>query len=156
MPAQALAGHTFVVIGSGTDPDGTVTNLTLLFGTNVLASAPGSSAQASFSSDFPDNVTFTAVATDDEGAQGATTVTVTITTLPVRTLDAIGFQTNRAFKLLMLGVAGTNYQVWATTNLAVTDWIILGTMESTNGIWRFFDTTATNSPQRFYRAKQLP
>ena len=128
----------------------------MLLGTNILASVTGNSAQVNFSADFPGNLTFTAVATDNEGAQGATNATVTITTLPVRTLDAIGFQTNRAFKLLMLGVAGTNYQVWATTNLAVTDWIILGTMESTNGIWRFFDTTATNSPQRFYRAKQLP
>jgi hypothetical protein len=56
----------------------------------------------------------------------------------------------------MLGDAGTNYQVWATTNLAVPNWAPLGTMENTNGIWRFFDTTATNFPQRFYRAKQLP
>jgi hypothetical protein len=56
----------------------------------------------------------------------------------------------------MLGVAGTNYQVWTTTNLAVPGWTILGTMESTNGIWRFLDTTTTNSSQRFYRARQLP
>jgi hypothetical protein len=156
VPAQSLAGHTFVVKGSGTDPDGTVTNLTLLLGTNIFVSVPGSSAQVNFSSDFPGNLTFTAVATDNEGAQGTTNATVTITTLPLLTLDAVGFQTNRAFKLCMLGVTGTNYQVWATTNLAVTDWTILGTMESTNGIWRFFDTTATNFPQRFYHAKQLP
>jgi hypothetical protein len=156
VPSQPIAGHTFAVIGSGTDPDGTVTNLTLLLGTNVLASAPGSSAQASFSSDFPGNVTFTAVATDNNGAQGTTNATVAITTLPVRTLDARGFQTSLAFKLLMLGDAGTNYQVLASTNLAGTNWTLLGTMESTNGIWRYFDTTATNFALRFYRAKQLP
>jgi hypothetical protein len=56
----------------------------------------------------------------------------------------------------MLGAAGTDYQVQASTNLAVTNWTILGTMENTNGIWRYFDTTATNSPERFYRAEQLP
>ena len=55
----------------------------------------------------------------------------------------------------MLGVAGTNYQVLASTNLALPGWTPLGTMESTNGIWRFLDTAATNSP-RFYQAKQLP
>jgi hypothetical protein len=155
VPAQSLAGHNFVVKGSGTDLDGTVTNLTLLLGTNILVSAQGSSAQVNFSSDFPGNLTFTALATDNAGAQGATNTTVTITTLPLLTLDAVGFQTNRAFKLLMLGVAGTNYQVLASTNLAVPGWTILGTMESTNGIWRFFDTAATNS-SRFYQAKQLP
>jgi hypothetical protein len=155
VPAQSLAGHTFTVKGSGTDLDGTVTNLTLLLGTNVLVSVPGSSAQANFSSDFPGNLTFTALATDNAGAQGATNTTVTITTLPLLTLDAVGFQTNRVFKLCMLGDAGTNYQVLASTNLTVPGWTILGTMESTNGIWRFLDTAATNS-SRFYRAKQLP
>ena len=156
VPAQALAGHTFAVAGSGTCLEGTVTNFALLLGTNVLLSVPGSSARVNYSSDFPGNLTFTAVAMVNTGTQGQTNATVTITTLPLLTLDAIGFQTNLGFKLLMLGDAGTNYQVLATTNLAVTDWTILGTMESTNGIWRFFDTTATNSPQRFYRAKQLP
>jgi hypothetical protein len=156
VPAQVLAGHTFAVAGSGTCLEGTVTNFALLLGTNVLLSVPGSSASVNYSSDFPGNLTFTAVAMVNTGTQGQTNATVTITTLPVRTLDAIGFQTNLAFKLLMLGDAGTNYQVWATTNLAVPNWAPLGTMENTNGIWRFFDTTATNFPQRFYRAKQLP
>jgi hypothetical protein len=156
VPSQSLAGHTFVVTGFGTEPDGTIINLTLLFGTNVIVSAPGSSAQINFSSDFPGNLTLTAVATDNDGAQGTTNATVTITTLPLRTLDATGFQTNGAFKLCMLGAAGTNYQVLASTNLAVTNWTILGTMESTNGICRYSDFTATNSPHRFYRARQLP
>ena len=81
---------------------------------------------------------------------------MTITTLPRRTPDAIGFQTNGAFKLCMLGEAGTNYQVLPSTNLAVTNWTLLGTMESTNGIWRYFDASAMNSHQRFYRVRQLP
>jgi hypothetical protein len=55
----------------------------------------------------------------------------------------------------MLGDVGINYQVLVNTNLAMPDWTLLGTMESTNGIWRFLDPTATNS-SRFYRAKQLP
>ena len=155
VPAQSLAGHTFTVKGSGTDLDGSVTNLTLLVGTNVLVSAPVSSAQVSFSSDFPGTLTFTAVATDNHGAQSATNASMAITTLPLLTLDAVGFQTSLTFKLCMLGVAGTNYQVLVSTNLAVTNWTILGTMESTNGIWRFLDPAATNSA-RFYRAKQWP
>jgi len=156
VPAQALAGHTFAVAGSATCLEGTVTNFALLLGANVLLSAPGSSGSVNYSSDFPGNLTFTAVAMVDTGAQGQTNATVTITTLPLRTLDAIGFQTNLGFKLLMLGAAGTDYDVLVSTNLAVTNWTILGTMQNTNGICRFFDTAATNSPQRFYRAEQLP
>jgi hypothetical protein len=156
VPAQVLAGHTFAVAGSGTCLEGTVTNFALMVGSNVFFSVPGSSATVNYSSDFPGNLTFTAVAMVNTGTQGQTNATVTITTLPLLTLDAIGFQTNLGFKLLMLGAAGTNYQVLVSTNLAVTNWTILGTMENTNGIWRFFDTAATNSPQRFYRAKQLP
>jgi hypothetical protein len=127
-----------------------------MVGSNVFFSVPGSSATVNYSSDFPGNLTFTAVAMVNTGTQGQTNATVTITTLPLLTLDAIGFQTNLGFKLLMLGAAGTNYQVLVSTNLAVTNWTILGTMENTNGIWRYFDTTATNSPERFYRAEQLP
>ena len=156
MPAQALAGHTFAVAGSGTCLEGTVTNFALMVGSNVLFSTSGSSARVNYSCDFPGNLTITAIAMVNTGTQGQTNATVTIITLPVRTLDAIGFEANGAFKLLMLGSAGTNYQVLVSTNLAASDWTALGTMENTNGIWRCFDTAATNSPERFYRAKQLP
>lgn len=150
------ACHTFVIQGSGTDPDGTVTNVTLLQDTNVLASVAGSSAQIAFSSDFPGDLTFTAITTDDKGASGATNVTVSITNLPLLTLDAVGFQTNRAFKLCMTGEAGANYEIQANTNLTGTNWVVLGTMTNTNGIWRFSDVTASNASFRAYRARQLP
>ncbi|HTQ52650.1 MAG TPA: hypothetical protein VMJ12_18220, partial [Candidatus Acidoferrales bacterium] len=151
-----IACRTFTLLGSGTDPDGTVTNVTLMQDTNLLVSSAGSSAQATVSYDFPGDLTFTVLATDDKGAQGATNVTVSITPLPVRQLDALGFQTNRAFKLCMGGEPGTNYQILAGDNVTTTNWTVLGTMESTNGIWRYFDATATNSSQRYYRARQLP
>jgi hypothetical protein len=117
---------------------------------------PGSSASLNYSSDFPGNLTLTAVARVDTGTQGQTNASLTITTLPLLTLDAIGFQTSLGFKLLMLGAAGTDYHLLVSTNLAATNWTILGTMQSTNGIWRYFDPAPTDSPGRFYRAKQLP
>jgi len=151
-----LACHTFLLSATGTDPDGSVTNITLLLDTNVLASAAGGSVQTSFSSDFPGDLTFTVLATDNKGASGGTNVTVHLATLPTLVLDAVGFQTNRAFKLCMLGEVGTNYQVLATDDLSTSNWLVLGTMENTNGIWRFSDATATSSVHRFYRARQLP
>jgi hypothetical protein len=156
LPAQSLAGHTFLITASGTDLDGAVTNMALFLGTNTLLRAAGSSAQVSYSTDFPGNLTFTAVATDNYGVQGTATATVGITTLPVRTLDPVGFQSDLSFKLCMLGVAGTNYQILASTNLEKPAWTAVGTMESTNGIWRFLDPSATNFSRRFYRAQQAP
>jgi hypothetical protein len=151
-----VACHTFSIQGSGTDADGTVTNFTLLQDTNVLASVSGSSVQINYSSDFPGDLTLTAIATDNKGASGVTNVAVNISTFPLLTLDPVGFQTNRAFKLCMTGEAGTNYEIQMKTNLAATNWVVLGTMQNTNGIWRFSDVTASNSTFRAYRARQLP
>jgi hypothetical protein len=155
IPVQ-IACHTFIVQGSGADSDGTVTNITLLLGTNVLVSSSGASAQATMSYDGAGDLTFTALATDNGGAMGATNLTVSITTLPSLALDPIGFQTNQAFKMCMEGVAGTTNRIEASDNLNSTNWSDLGVMENTNGIWRFSDKTATNSFHRYYRARQLP
>jgi len=46
--------------------------------------------------------------------------------------------------------------VLASTNLNPTNWVVIGAMEPTNGIWRFIDDGVTNLPYRFYRAEQLP
>lgn len=154
-PVQT-ACHTFVVQTSAADVDGTVTNITLLLETNVLVSTASPSAQATVSYDFPGDLTVTAIATDNKGASGATNVTVSIATLPLLVLDPIGFQTNGAFKLCFCGEAGINYALQFSTNLSSTNWITLSTMESTNGIWRYLDTTTTNTPHRYYRARQLP
>ncbi len=59
----------------------------------------------------------------------------------------------------MTGETGSNYMVFATTNIVepTTNWTQLGLMENTNGIWRFYDHgTVTNRPYRFYRALQVP
>ena len=150
-----LTCHTFTLSASATDPDDTVTNLTLLVGTNVIGAFPnGAPRVVTVSYDFPGDVTFAAQATDNRGAQGEADVNGTVTNLAVLVVDPIGFQTNRAFKLCMCGEAGTNYQVQFSTNAAATNWTALGAMESTNGIWRYLDAAATNSSRRFYRARQ--
>jgi hypothetical protein len=151
-PAQTTC-RSFLVQGSATDADGAVTNLTLLLDTNILTSVSAASARITVSYDFPGDVTFTALATDNKGAMGATNVIVRFVTLPVGVLDPIGFQTNRAFKLCLAGVEGTTNRIEASDNLSSTNWTDLGAMENTNGIWRFADQTATNSAHRFYRAR---
>jgi hypothetical protein len=48
------------------------------------------------------------------------------------------------------------YQVFASDDPAPANWVTLGSIESTNGLWRLVDSEATNYPQRFHHARPLP
>ena len=52
--------------------------------------------------------------------------------------------------------AGLNYQVLATTNLAVPFAPVSGVIPGTGTSTYFFDSSATNTPQKFYRIEALP
>ena len=152
-----IVGHTFQLQASATDLDGTITNLSLLMGTNLIGSfASGARRIITFGVDFSGEVTFTAEATDNRGAISSKIITGTITTRPPGVLDPVGFQPDRAFKLCMLGETGAGYQMLAIDNLTATNWVTLGIMQNVNGIWIYYDTTATNSMHRFYRVQRVP
>ncbi|HTD68320.1 MAG TPA: hypothetical protein VK846_17480, partial [Candidatus Limnocylindria bacterium] len=158
-PATQLVCVPFFLNASATDLDGAVTNLDLLFGTNVIASFPASSGQVRVLYDFPGPVTFSARATDDRGGVKTITTNVTYVTMPLHVINLGGFfETNIAFKLCMLGESGSNYIAQAAeifSSPTVTNWHDLGPMEFTNGIFRYADTNATNFQLRYYRARQI-
>jgi hypothetical protein len=53
--------------------------------------------------------------------------------------------------LTFSGSSNAAYSIWASTNLA--DWARIGpAIEAGAGLYEFMDATATNWPQRFYRA----
>jgi hypothetical protein len=106
-PAQTVC-RTFLLRVVGNDPDGTVTNLWLFLGSSLLLSVATNQTQVTVSWDFPGDVTFTAQAADNKGAMPLTNVTVHVATLPPRVLDAVGFQTNGAFKLCLADAQATN------------------------------------------------
>jgi hypothetical protein len=56
----------------------------------------------------------------------------------------------------MSGDLYANYEIQANDGLGTSNWTVLGTMESLDGIWRYMDSGATNSAHRIYRARQLP
>lgn len=63
-----------------------------------------------------------------------------------------GYLTNSSFHLTGQGAVNGQYQIQASTNLASTNWQILGAVTADNsGMIKFDDTAATNHPQRFYR-----
>jgi hypothetical protein len=58
--------------------------------------------------------------------------------------------TNKQFRLTLVGPAGSNAVISASTNLQT--WILLQTNPLSGGLLNFTDTVATNYSRRFYRA----
>ncbi len=153
-----LVCNPFQLTAAATDLDGSVTNLTFLLNGAPIATHAGGAFTTTFETDFPATNLFEARAWDDRGGTGSSNRTVASITLPLHTLTLGGVRTN-GFKVCMVGETGSNYLVFATTNISapLATWTNLGLMENTNGIWRYDDAgTITNRPHRFYRAKQSP
>jgi hypothetical protein len=146
----------FQLQAAAADVDGALTNVTILLAGAPLAGAVGSPLVTTAELDFPALYTFTARAQDNQGGTTWATQEVAVLSWPLHWLLPAGLRTNGAFKLCMLGETGRDYQLLGSTNLGATNWLPIGVMESTNGIWRFFDTGATNHPYRFYRVEQMP
>jgi len=152
-----LVCRPFEITASATDPDGVVTNLTLTFSSSTIATSAGTPVSGVVEKDFPGPNLVTATAIDDRGGIRTVTQQLDLVTAPLETLILGGVRNTNAFKFCMAGYLGTNYTVLAATNVLTpaTNWVNLGSMEYTNGIFRFVDNgTITNRPSRYYRAKR--
>jgi len=64
--------------------------------------------------------------------------------------DVLWNSSNENFTLNFSGSSNATYSVWSSTNLF--NWMDIGTaVEAQPGLYQFIDSSATNSPQRFYR-----
>ena len=72
---------------------------------------------------------------------------LTLGALPA-TIDTNGFN------LILIGPIGSNYTIEASTDLK--SWLTLGSFTTTFSSINFNDASATNYPQRFYRALFTP
>jgi hypothetical protein len=143
----------FQLAANANDLDGTITNLTLLFEGSPVASVSATSAVAVVEKDFPSLNTVIATAIDDRGGSRSITQSLNLVTAPLEVLTLGGVRSNVTFKVCMAGLPTTDYLLQGNTNLLTTNWVSLGLMERTNGIWRYFDAnTITNRPARYYRA----
>jgi hypothetical protein len=162
VPSNQLVCVPFRLSTFASDLDGTVTNLTVLHGTNVIGTwTNGNTRSFGYTHDFPGETVFTARAHDNKGGIRETNITTTYYTLPLHVLNLGGVVTNgsASFKFCMLGESGSNYTVVASTNVEspLVSWTPIGFMQETNGIFRYFDIGAiTNQVRRFYRAQQSP
>ena len=98
-----------------------------------------------------------AVANANGGATTSAVVTLTVNLYPP-TINSGIFSFNGGFNLNLSGTPGYTYILEATTNLLpIGNWLPIATNTlSTNGVWSFTDSTATNFPFQFYRLKLAP
>jgi hypothetical protein len=85
------------------------------------------------------------------------TVTLSFTNPPPSLpghFDLISVLPDGSVQLTMSGSPNTNYTLLAATNWDA--WAALNLLPSSNGLFQYTDTTATNSTQRFYRLKLGP
>lgn len=151
-----LVCRPFAITATAVDLDGVVTNIALLVNGTPIAAKQGAVFETTFESDSPGATIIAFSATDDRSGQSVSNHPIHLATLPLHVLTMGGKRTND-FKLCMAGETGSNYLLFATTNLnePFSNWVELGLMEHTNGIWRYLDRgTLTNRPHRFYRAGQ--
>ena len=142
---------------NGTDLDGAVTNIDILVNGSIAASRAGNAITNRAESDFPLVLSLVARGQDDRNGFGYATQQVTVLNYSLTNVLFLGGVRTNDFKVCMVGEPGRDYEIFATTNLAKTNWVDLGTMTQTSGTWRYVDPLAiTNRPYRFYRAKQLP
>jgi hypothetical protein len=146
----------FQLFATAADADGAVTNLVVLLDGSAIAGGKGAPLSPKVELDAPGAYTFTAQADDNAGGTSWATQTVTLVAYPLHWIMSGGFRTNATFKLCMAGEAGQSYQVQASDDLSSTNWVAIGLMGATNGVWRFSDTGVTNHTQRFYRVEKLP
>lgn len=145
------------------DLDGRITNVTFLVENTPVASIAGANLTG-FTNlveiDTPGTYFLQAQVTDDYGWSTWTTQQVTIVSRTNHVLSMGGIRSPFSFKFCMQGEEGRDYEVLANTNIHTPDWQAIGTMVytnvGTNGIWRFFDTNASQFPHRFYQTRQLP
>jgi subtilase family serine protease len=79
---------------------------------------------------------------------------VSVQPIPVPSFQSI-VETSNAFVLSWNSLAGIQYQLQYSTNLAQTNWFILSTNVATDFITAFTNVIGTD-PQQFYRVRRLP
>jgi len=139
---------------SAQDSDGSVTNVQFL----VDASPVGNSTTAPYSA-IASNLaagshTLTAIASDNLGATGTNSVTISVITPVVVSLSQAKFSAGTNFQFRYSADVGLSYVVQRSTNL-LSAWTPLQTDKATSNPMTFVDSNAVANPG-FYRVGRLP
>src|SRR6266498_4728592 len=139
--------NAITLVAAASDPDGTVSKVEFLSGTNLLGTVTNAPYNLTWLGVALTNYTLTARATDNLGAI-ATSSAVNVLVLPLNLTVVSGEQTNGQFRLWFQAQDNQSYLVETSTDL--TNWVPALTNTAVNGRFDFLDVNATDS-HRFYR-----
>jgi len=142
--------NAITLTAAASDPDGTVSKVEFLSGTNLLGTVTNAPYNLTWLGVALTNYTLTARATDNLGAT-ATSSAANVLVLPLNLTVVSGEQTNGQFRLWFQAQDNQSYLVETSTDL--TNWVPALTNTAVNGRFDFLDVNATDS-QRFYRVRQ--
>ena len=136
---------------SAFDLDGTVAEVDLYAGTNLLAALTNTPYALVWTNPPPGTYLLSATAIDNLGATTSTPLVTITVSLPAPVQLGSPLLTDLGqFQLPLAGQTNGNVIVEASTNLE--DWLPLGTLSLPNGTNLFLDAQSTNFTYRFYRA----
>ncbi len=151
-----LSAPANVTIGaSATDSDGTVASVQFLTGTTVLTNCLTAPFFGVANNLGAGSYTLTAIATDNLGATGTNSVTISVVTPVAVALSQPQIFARTNFQFNYPANVGLSYVVSRATNLAAPNWIPLLTNMATTPAVTFVETNAVLNPA-FYRVGLQP
>ncbi len=86
------------------------------------------------------------------GGNGSNDVVLTHVAAPPAQISSITTVTNGFEKIIASGQSNLTYVIQASTNLATTNWLTIGSTQANgSGVFSFTDTSAPSFPMRYYR-----
>jgi plastocyanin len=147
------APATFTINAKASDTDGSVTNVQFLQGTISLGNVPNSPYLVTVQNLAAGDYTFSAMASDNDGAEATDAITIHVVTAAPITLSEAQQLSPTCFQFSYSATVGLRYVVQRSADL--THWTALTTNVANSGSEVFLDQSATGNPG-FYRVGLLP
>ncbi len=145
-----IAPANIPIQASASESGGAISKVELFCGGSLSGTTSNAPYNFTLSNFAAGNYIVTAKATDIQGG-AATSAPVTIFVLTNALIKAAA-RSNGVFQLTISGIAGQDYILEASTNLA--SWSALVTNTAPTGFFNLTDSTSQTFPRRFYRIRQ--
>ena len=153
--ASFIAPANITIVATGSDSDGSVTNMEIFNGATKLGQSTSNTCSLVWTNVSSGAYSLTAKATDNLGAQTTSApVDITVITSTNLQLQFQLYTTNGALGLRIFPTVAQPYSLDASLNL--TNWVSIFTNQTGARASDFMQVPITNTPGRFFRGRQWP